>query len=135
VTTTDTTRDVVLRYLGALARGDRDVARTCIAEDAVWDSPPSMGSGRIVGRTAIFDKYFAVDEGLFETGTSSYDLVVEATIVEGERAAVELLHRARTVAGEPFETRYCVVFTVRDGEIVAAHEHLDTLYFSRVFAR
>jgi uncharacterized protein len=131
---TDATRAVVLRYLEALAAGDREAARSTIASEAVWDPPPSLGSGRIEGREAIFDTYFAVDEGLFETGTASYDLTVEACIAEGDRAAVELLHRARTVDGRPFETRYCVVFTVRDGEIVAAHEHLDTLYFAKVFA-
>ena len=131
---TETTRAVVLRYLEALRTGDRDTAKACVAVDAVWDAPPSLGSARIEGREAIFDKYFAVDEGLFETGTASYDLAVESCIAEGERAAVELLHRARTIDGRPFETRYCMVFTVRDGEIATAHEHLDSLYFAQTFA-
>ena len=132
---TDTTRDVVKRYLAALSSGDRATARACIAEDAVWDAPPSMGSGRVEGRDAIFDKYFAIDEGLFETGVSSYDLTIETLVAEDDRAAVELLHRSRTLAGGPFETRYCVVFEVTNEQIVHAREHMDSLYISQIFPR
>ena len=61
-------KQIVLSFLDALCRGDRDAARAAFAQDATWSYPPSLGGpGVHRGREAIFDVYFAVDERLYDS--------------------------------------------------------------------
>jgi uncharacterized protein len=124
---------VVLDMLDALARGDRVRARELFAPDATWQCPPSMPwPATYEGRDAIFDQYFAVDEELFETGVSEYDLEVLNLVAEGDQVAVEMRHRGVGLDGQPYETDHGLVYVVRDGRIAATREYIDSLYLSRV---
>ena len=123
---------VVVGMLDALSRGDRVRAKAAFAPDATWQCPPSMPWPPFYeGRDAIFDQYFAVDEELFETGVSEYDLEVLNTVAEGDQVAVEMRHRSVGVDGQPYETDHSLVYVVRDGLIVAVREYIDTLYLTR----
>jgi ketosteroid isomerase-like protein len=125
---------VVQGFLRALARGDRAAARDAFAEDASWRYPASLGGpGVHRGRDAIFDVYFGVDDKLFETGTRSYDLEVTSAIAEGDRVAIEMRHRGRTLDGRPYETDYHVLYRLVDGRIVEVHEYFDSLYIRRLY--
>ena len=58
----------VRAYLEAIGAGEHERAYEAFAEDATWQTPPSLPwPGRFEGRRAIFDEYFAVDKGLFKT--------------------------------------------------------------------
>jgi ketosteroid isomerase-like protein len=125
---------VVLRFLEALSRGDRDTARGAFAPDASWHYPPSLGGpGVHRGRDAIFDVYFAVDERLYDTGTRRYDLEVLGAVAEGDSVAVELRHRGRTRDGRPYQTDYHVLYQLRDGRIQHVREYFDSLYVRRLY--
>jgi ketosteroid isomerase-like protein len=122
----------VLDYLTAISEGRRDDAMAAFAEDALWKHPPSLGNdGRLAGRARIFDRYFAVDDELFETGRRAYDFEILSAIAEGDRVAVEIRHRGRGAKGQPYETDYHVAFELRDGLIREVHEYLDSLYVKR----
>ena len=126
---------IVLEFLEALCRGDRERAREALAEDATWKYPPSLGGPGIHrGRARIFDVYFATDERLYETGTRSYDLDVTGTTAEGERVAVELRHRGHTRDGRSYQTEYHVLYVVRGGLIREVREYFDSLYVRRMFS-
>jgi len=122
----------VLGFLQAIAEGRKSDAMAAFAEDAVWHHPPSLGgSGQVEGRQAIFDVYFAVDEELFETGTSHYDFEILGAIAEGDRVAIEMRHRGVGSRGQPFETDHHVAYDLCDGLICEVREYLDSLYFQR----
>jgi len=128
----ESNKRIVLEYLRAIAEGRTADARRAFAADAVWRHPPSLGhGGRLEGRDRIFDTYFAVDDGLFETGRRSYAFEILSAIAEGDRVAVEIRHRGTGVRGQPYETDYHVSFEVRDGLIREVHEYLDSLYVKR----
>lgn len=126
-------KTVVLEFLRAIARGDRESALAAFAEDATWRYPASLGPGVHRGRKAIFDVYFGTDEKLFDTGTSSYDFEVTSAIAEGDRVAVEMRHRGRTKDGRPYETDYHVLYRLADGRIQEVHEYFDSLYIRRLY--
>lgn len=127
-------KQIVLAFLDALSRGDREAARAAFHEDARWKYPPSLGGpGVHEGRDAIFDVYFAIDEKLYETGTREYDIEVLSAVAEGNRVAVEMRHRGRTLRGAPYETDYHVLYELRDGRIGEVHEYFDSLYVWRLF--
>ena len=128
-------KQIVLSFLEALCRGDREAARAAFREDATWHYPPSLGGpGLHQGRDAIFDVYFAVDEKLYETGTRKYDIEILSAIAEGSRVAVEMRHRGRTRSGEPYETDYHVLYELRDGRISAVREYFDSLYVRKLYS-
>ena len=56
---------------------------------------------------------------------------VTSLFAEGENVLLEWTSRARTAAGEPYENRCIGVFVVRDGQIQAVREYMDTHYAYR----
>ena len=128
-------KKIVLTFLEALCRGDRDAARAAFWQDATWSYPPSLGGpGVHRGRDAIFDVYFAVDEKLYETGTREYDIEILGATAEDDRVAVEMRHRGRTTDGRPYESDYHVLYELRDGRISAVREYFDSLYVRRLYS-
>lgn len=127
-------KQIVLAYLEALCRGDRESARAAFHEDASWRYPPSLGGpGEYRGRDAIFDVYFAVDEKLYQTGTREYDIEILGAVAEGNRVAVEMRHRGRARDGRPYQTDYHVLYELSDGRISAVREYFDSLYVRRLY--
>lgn len=123
---------IVLDYLAAIQAGEHEAAYAAFAEDATWQTPPSLPwPGIFKGRRAIFDEYFAVDKGLFTTGMDSYDLDITLSFASGEYVTVEMTHRARGLNGKAYETDHCLVFVVRDGLIQAVREYIDSLYLDQ----
>jgi len=125
-------KQVVLDFLDAIRRGDRAAALAAFAEQATWTYPASLGGpGVYRGRDAIFEVYFALDDGLYETGTREYDIEVRRVVAEGDAVSVEMRHRGRTLDGRPYQSEQCVVYELRDGRIQAVREYLDSLYVQR----
>jgi uncharacterized protein len=124
-------KQVVERYVAAVAAGDEQTIRDSFAEDATWwlggDLPIS---GTWNGREAIMGDFLATAMAFYEPGSVS--LEVTGLLAEGDRVTLEWTSRARTATGAPYEN-FCIgVFTVRDGRIAAVREYMDTQYASRV---
>jgi len=119
-------------YLDAIGSGDHGKAFDAFAEDATWQTPPSLPwPARFEGRRAIFDEYFAVDKGLFKTGMEEYDLECTHFVSAGDSVVVEMTHRSQGLNDKAYETDHCLVFEVRDGKIQAVREYIDSLYLQQ----
>ena len=122
-------KKVVLDYLEDIKAGRHEAAYAAFAEDATWETPPSMPwPAKFFGRRDIFDGYFAVDKGLFTTGMDSYDLETTLVVSAGEHVVTEMTHRSTGLNGNKYETNHCLVFDVLEGRIQAVREYIDSLY-------
>jgi len=124
-------KQVIERYVAALVAGDEPAIRDSFADDATWwlvgDLPIS---GTRNGRDGILDEFLATAMAYYEPGSVS--LEVTGMLADGDQVTLDWTSRARTAAGEPYES-FCIgVFTVRDGRIVAVREYMDTHYAHRV---
>ena len=128
-TTSIDNKQVIERYVAALAAGDAD---------AVHDSSRRTRRGgwaatfRSRARGAAATRSWPTSSGAmayYEPGSVS--LEVTGMVAEGDQVTLEWTSRARTAAGEPYEN-FCIgVFTVRDGRIAAVREYMDTGYARR----
>lgn len=121
-------KQVVTRFLDAVAAGDETTIADSFAEDASWwvggDIPGVTGT--FEGKDSIMRQFFANALELFEPGTMDFD--VRSVVADGELASVEWNLRARTKLGTDYDNLYNVMFVIRDGRIAAVREYTDTLY-------
>ena len=131
----DDTKAVMGRYVAALQAGDAEAVRSFFAQEASWTLHAgnlSM-SGTWQGRDRIMDGFFATAMTNYEPG--SVEIEVTAMIAEGDRVVLRWTSRARTLDGGPSENGCIGIFTVRDRQIHAVREYMDTLYLAEAFSR
>lgn len=118
-------RALVQRGYDAFGRGDIPALLELLAEDVQWETPgppelPTAGSRRGHQQVSEF----------FETINSLYDLQAfeaQVFVAEGDRVVVLGTETARVKAtGKVLNTNWAHVFTVRNGQVVAFQEYLDT---------
>jgi ketosteroid isomerase-like protein len=68
--------------------------------------------------------------GLFGRMVSQFDgpmqMTVRGLIAEGDKVAVEVVGDGKLRAGRRYQNDYHLLLTIRDGEIAAVREYLDT---------
>lgn len=113
-------------YFDRVQRGDSGVA-DLIAEDATWWVPPASPLGGLYeGKERILE--------LFDHGAQLYDrespfrVELQEVVAEGEWVCVQAVIEATTARGQAYRNHYHFAFRVREGQIVATREHMDTLY-------
>lgn len=122
---------VLERYVDAILEGDVQAIRSSFAEDATWELRGELPiSGVWQGRDAIVDDFLGGAQSYYEPGT--IDIEITNLMADGDLVTMEWTSRARTVAGDPYENHCIGVFTVRDGQIQAVREYMDTQYAARV---
>jgi uncharacterized protein len=125
-------KGVIQRYLDALVAGDVEIIRDSFTEDATWTIYGDLPiAGPWHGRDSIVDDFLGGAVGaLFEAGSHVFEF--PTMVAEGDTVALEWHVQARSVAGEPYDNKYCGIFIVRDGKIAAVREYLDTRYAAKV---
>jgi uncharacterized protein len=122
---------VVERYLAAAEAADEQTLRHVFAEDASWQLRGDLPiSGTWQGRQQIIDGFLATALAYYEPG--SVTLEVTNMLADGDQVAIEWTSRARSLRGERYENHCIGVFTIRDRQIQAVREYMDTLYANEV---
>jgi len=123
-------KTIIARYVAALQEGDLETIRESFAPGATWRLDGDLLlSGLWEGRETIINDFYGTAWRLYEPG--SVRIEVTSLFAEGENVLLEWTSRARTAAGEPYENRCIGVFVVRDGQIQAVREYMDTHYAYR----
>jgi ketosteroid isomerase-like protein len=133
MTSTASTHDLVSSFLHAMVGHDRDTLTRVLADDIVWNTPPStmpQFRGPHRGRAAVFA---LIDGGgdMFTSGTQRVE--ISYIVAEGEIAAAQFRQIARTSTGRDYDNLYSFFFRIVDGQIHELWEHVDTGYFYALF--
>jgi ketosteroid isomerase-like protein len=125
------TKTVAQQYVSAAEAGETHAIRDLLAHDATWTLAGDLPiSGVWKGRDAIVDEFLATAMSYYEPG--SVGLEITGMIAEHDQVVLQWTSRARTRGGRPYENGCIGVFTIRDGQIQAVREYMDTLYAHEV---
>ncbi|HYL52133.1 MAG TPA: nuclear transport factor 2 family protein [Acidimicrobiia bacterium] len=120
-----TNTDLIRRGYQAFNEADVDTLQKILADDVTWTTPgESTVAGTARGKAAVltqFGRYAGETEGTFKA-----DLL---EVFEGENGRViGLHHNTGTRNGYNLDTRCCIVFDIRNSQIVSATENFFDLY-------
>jgi len=121
---------LIREYFERVGRGDPNVA-DLIAEDATWWVPPASPLGGLYEGKARVLELMGSGVDLYDPG-APMQIQVEEMVAEGEWVCVQLVIQATTAKGEDYRNHYHFAFRLRDAQIVAAKEYVDTLYAQRM---
>lgn len=132
MTTTESTRAVVLAYTEALAAGDIEGLRASFAPDATWTLAGDLPvSGTWTGPDAILDGFLAqLSARLDRDAPVTQEL--RRIVADGEYAVAEWISRARSRDGRAYENDNALVFHVVDGLVASVREYTDTAYMRTI---
>ena len=124
-------KQVVLDFYAAGARGDMDACFALLADDVTWTNIGSTKfSGTYVGKQAIAEDLLGPLFGQLKAGISSQ---IEQITAEGDIVVAQTSGTAETLDGTPYNNTYCQVIRIRDGQIAAVKEYMDTALIDSVF--
>jgi len=124
-------KGVVMGFVEALSSGNIEAAKAALADDATWWIPGSLPvSGTHRGKKTIFEDFLGQAQALFQP--NSLSIQVRNLIGEGDCVAVEWIARGKSAKGKDYENYYHLMFEVKNGQIQAIREYVDTLYAKEV---
>ncbi len=124
-------KQVVLDFYEAGARGDMDACFALLADDVTWTNiGTTRFSGTYVGKQAIADELLGPLFSQLKAGIASQ---IEQLTAEGDIVVAQTSGTAETTDGTPYNNSYCQVIRIRDGQIAAVKEYMDTALIDSVF--
>ena len=124
-------KQVVLDFYEAGARGDIDACFALLADGISWTNIGSTKfSGTYTGKQAIAEDLLGPLFGQLKAGISSR---VERLTAEGDTVVAQTSGTAETLDGVAYNNTYCQVMRIRDGQIAAVMEYMDTALIDAVF--
>ena len=124
-------KNVVRRFFQLSAEGDMDGCFDLLHDDLTWTNIGSTRfSGTFRGREAVLQDLVGPLFGALSAGILNS---LEQLIAEGDEVVVLSRGEAQTLDGQPYNNSYAQVFTVREGQIFAVREYMDTALVDRVF--
>ena len=124
----ETNKQVVLRFIHAMGRGDREDAEPCLDPEAYT---LAKGFGKFAG-VRRFDTILgtiAAFKKILPTGLSPE---IHGVLADGDRVVVEWEGKGTTCEGQPYCNQYCMVFTLRNGRILQVNEYFCTALADQV---
>jgi ketosteroid isomerase-like protein len=129
---TEATRALVRQFLDARAANDAATMDTLLADDVVWQPPPSMGIGPFSGRESVVKALSGGAIGkLLDVATMKRE--VSKLIVEGDTAVAIQRLTGRILKGGQYDNEYCWVYSCRDGKIARLDEYVDSFRAAKLF--
>ena len=124
-------KQVVLDFYDAGARGDMDTCFALLSDDVTWTNIGSTKfSGTYIGKQAIANDLLGPLFGQLKAGISSQ---IEQLTAEDDIVIAQTSGTAETIDGIPYNNTYCQVIKIRNGQIVAVKEYMDTALVDSVF--
>ncbi len=115
--------DVIRAAHDAFQQQDIEGVLSALAEDVAWKIPASLPWGGTYNGREDVAGFFGLLPEYFEQLELHPDELIEA----GDRVIDIGFMRGRgTLGGDPFESRYCLVWHMRDGLAVEMEEFSDT---------
>jgi uncharacterized protein len=120
-------RKIVLEFLGHYAAGRYEAALAMLAPDSQWWLPGHKEEFPAAGWVdkATVEKRLWANLKLLPNGL---EITTGAITAEDDRVAIEAESKATMVNGRAYHNRYHFLFVLREGQIVAVKEYLDTLH-------
>lgn len=116
-------KQVVLKFIAAMGKGDADAAAPCIAPDAFT---LAKGFGKFAG-VRHHDLILATIGAFRKLVPDGMQPVIQSVTAEADRVVVEFEGNATLRNGEPYCNQYCMVFMLQDGRIKQVNEYFCTI--------
>lgn len=120
---TQSNKDVALRFIAAMDKGDAEQGAACLNPGAVT---VAKGFGRLSG-VRTYDTIVGTLGAFRELLPQGMNPVIHSVTAEENRVAVEFEGNGVLVNGTPYCNQYCMVFTLNDGLIVHVSEYYCTI--------
>ncbi|HET8710947.1 MAG TPA: nuclear transport factor 2 family protein [Spongiibacteraceae bacterium] len=121
-------KQVVLKFIEAMGKGDAEAAAPCIADDTFT---LAKGFGKFAG-VRTHDTILATIAAFHKLMPGGMKPTIHSITAEGERVVVEFEGHGTLINGESYSNQYCMVFTVRDGKIRQVNEYFCTILADKV---
>jgi ketosteroid isomerase-like protein len=119
---------LVRNFLETLSTGDLEALRKRMHPDFSWEATSTSipGAGITRGRDKVIDELLAPVRGLFEPGDPK--IVIHRVFGKGEWVAVESDSHGKLKNGNRYDNRYAWIFEIRDDQVYALREYMDSAY-------
>ena len=117
-------KQLMQEIFAGLSQGDSRLFVEHMTDDFRWHvSGSSRWSRTYDGKQAVLSELFGA---LRKRITGRIKTIPERFIADGEFVVVQARGDNTTVAGKPYNNRYCFVFRVTDGKLREVTEYMDT---------
>lgn len=115
-------KQTVKSFFNAISAGSTEPAFALIADNATWWMPGDLPvSG---GKTK--DQYLATLTAISAEFPDGLTYTVHGLTAESDRVAAEVVSTGTHLNGKAYNNNHHFLFTVRDGQILAVNEYMDT---------
>jgi ketosteroid isomerase-like protein len=124
-------KKVALTFLENLSAGKIDAALELIADDVDWwlaGKPEQFALAGSKDKTQFAGMLSMIEEGM----PNGIRLTITGITAEGDRVAVEMKADGVSATGQEYHNQYHDLLEVRDGQIHAGREYLDTAHAQKV---
>lgn len=122
---------LVLSYMEHFGAGRFEEAMALLADDATWWLPGDPEKFPLAGKLSKAE-YAQQLMGFADIIPNGLTLTVTGVTAEGDRVAIEATSYGETASGKIYDNTYHLLYEVRDGQIQAGREYLDTLHANEV---
>lgn len=116
-------KEVVLRFIESMGKGDAETAATCIDDDTYT---LAKGFGKFAG-VRTHDTILATIAAFKQLMPKGMDPEILSVTAEGDKVVVEFEGHGTLINGEDYSNQYCMVFTMGDGKIKQVNEYFCTI--------
>ncbi len=121
-------KQVVLRFIEAMGKGNAEDAAPCLAPDAFT---LAKGFGKFAGMRQ-HDLILATIGAFRKLVPDGMQPVIQSVTGEGDRVVVEFEGNATLSNGASYCNQYCMVFTLQGGRIKQVNEYFCTILADEV---
>ncbi|GAB4061058.1 hypothetical protein GCM10028775_79230 [Catellatospora paridis] len=119
---TDRNKQTVTTFFENLSAGSVEQALATLTPDATWWAPGDLP----VSGTKTKDQYQSALAAIGTEFPAGLTYTIQGLIAEGDQVAAEVVSTGTHLAGKSYHNDHHFLFTVRNGQIVAVNEYMDT---------